>query len=220
MLTIQDKQRLLEMLPDFLLMSDASDAAALKEAGAVEATTAEEVVAAYDILENRRSIFHFPTENENLVPLLNKCRIVANSMADLVAINEASAARGVITMVGLRLKAEGFEADAMTTDELRGLVHDMKQLKNVSVCGCIVAGNVEGLHGNALGKYIRSSYVTAKAMTYILPCTMPYIVISGCLDAIARNETEHPEDFQEFLTAANIVGMQNATAFYADYYIQ
>ena len=30
---------------------------------------------------------------------------------------------------------------------------------------------------------------------------------------------EHPEDFQDFLTAANIVGMQNVTAFYADYYV-
>lgn len=220
MLTFRDKQRLMEMLPDFLLMSDVSDAAALKGIGAVEAKSPEEVAAAYEILENRRSTFYFPAGKEDLTTLLDNCRLVASSMEDLIAINEASAARGVITMVGLRLKAEGFEADAMTTDELRGLVHDMKQLKNVSVCGCIVVGNVDGLHGNALGKYIRSSYVTAKAMTYILPCSMPYIVISGCLEAVARNEAEHPEDFQDFLTAANIVGMQNATAFYADYYIQ
>ena len=78
---------------------------------------------------------------------------------------------------------------------------------------------MEGLHGKELGKYVRSSYQTAKVMTYILPCSMPYICIDGFLEAAAWNESEHPEDFQDFLTAANIVGMQNTTAFYADYYV-
>lgn len=220
MLKFNEKQRLMELLPEFLLLSDVSAAADLKNSGAVEAKTVAEVLSAAEAGLNRRAVFYTVPNKENVADILDKCRLVANSMEELIAINEASGAAGVITMVGLRLAALGFSSDAMTTDQLRGLVHDIKQLKYVSVCGCIVTGDVDGLHGKALGKYVRSSYQTAKDMTYILPCSMPYICIEGCLEAIARNETEHPEDFQDFLTAANIVGMQNSTAFYADYYIQ
>ena len=219
MLKFEEKQRLMELLPEFQLLSGAADAAALIDSGAVEAETADEVLAAAAMGLGRRKIF-YAAEMDSAANILDKCRLVANSMDELIAINDASAAAGVITMVGLRLTAVGFSGSAMTTDALRGLVHDIKQLKSVSVCGCIITGEVDGLHGKALGKYIRSSYQTAKDMTYILPCSMPYICVEGCLEAAARNEAEHPEDFQEFLTAANIVGMQNSTAFYADYYLQ
>ena len=220
MLTLEEKQRLMGLLPEFLLMSDIYDAAALKDCGAVRAETVEQVLEAGKVIENRRGIFYNSLDMENPADILENCRIVANSMEDLIAVNQASSDKGITTMVGLRLTAEDFSGNAMTTAQLRGLVHDIKQLKNVSVCGCIATGEIEGLHGKALGQYVRSSYRTAKAMTYILPCSMPYIVIEGLLEAVARNEAEHPEDFEEFLTAANIVGMQNATAFYADYYIQ
>ena len=139
--------------------------------------------------------------------------------AAVVCADAASAQAGVITMVGLLMPADGFDGPGISTEQLRGMVHDIKQLKNISVCGCIITGNVEGLHGKALGKYVRSSYQTAKVMTYILPCSMPYICVDGLLEAAAWNEAAHPEDFQDFLTAANIVGMQNTTAFYADYYV-
>lgn len=220
MINFDKKRRLMAMLPEFQLMSSMSDAEALKGVGAVEAGTSEEVLAASAVGLGRREIFYAAPNKENLGEVLDKCRLVANSMEELIAINEAASEKSVIVMVGLRLAAKGFQSSAMTTDELRGLVHDIKQLKAVSVCGCIVTGQVDGLHGKELGRYIRSSYQTAKDMTYILPCTMPYICIEGCLEAVARNEAEHPEDFQDFLTAANIVGMQNSTAFYADYYIQ
>ena len=179
----------------------------------------DEVRAAYEIIENRRGIFYAIREQENVEEILDKCRILAASMEDLAAINRASEAKGVTTMVGLLMPADGFEGPGITTDQLRGMVHDIKQLKHISVCGCVITGHIDGLHGKALGKFVRSSYQTAKVMTYILPCSMPYICISGLLDAMAKNETEHPEDLEEFLTAANIVGMQNSTAFYADYYV-
>lgn len=220
MLTFDEKRRLMAMLPEFLLMSDVCDGAALKGVGAVEARTSEEVLAASAEGLGRREIFYAAPNKENLGGLLDKCRIVANSMEELIQINEAASAAGNVIMVGLRLAALDFSSSAMTTNQLRSLVHDIKQLKYVSVCGCIVTGQVEGLHGKELGKYVRSSYRTAKDMTYILPCTMPYIVVEGLLEAAAWNEAEHPDDFQDFLTAANIVGMQNSTAFYADYYIQ
>ena len=219
MLEFSEKQRLLGLLPDFLLLSGTADAAALKSVGAVSAVSAEDVLAASAQGLGRREIFYLPQPGDDLSGVLDKCRLVAASMADLEAINAASAQAGVITMVGLYMPADGFVGMGITSDELRGMVHDIKQLKNISVCGVIITGNVEGLHGKALGKYVRSSYQTAKVMTYILPCSMPYICIDGLLDAAAWNEKEHPEDFQDFLTAANIVGMQNVTAFYADYYV-
>ena len=219
MLAFSEKQRLLGLLPDFLLLSGTADAAALKCVGAVAAVSAEDVLATSALGLGRREIFYQPKAGEDLVPLLDKCRLVAASMADMEAINAASAQAGVITMVGLYMPADGFEGKGITSEELRGMVHDIKQLKNISVCGVIITGSVDGLHGKELGKYVRSSYQTAKVMTYILPCSMPYICIDGLLDAAAWNEKEHPEDFQDFLTAANIVGMQNVTAFYADYYV-
>ena len=223
MLSFEQKQQLMALLPEFLLMTGPADAASLNGQGVIEAASAADVLAAAELGLGRREIFYVGTD---VGEILDKCRIVASSMEELVAINEAAlpaAVEGKLTMVGLRLVADGFEtsgAPALTTKELQHLVHDIKQLKNISVCGCIIVGDVDGLHGKELGKYIRSSYQTAKQMTYILPCSMPYICIADCLEAIARNQAEHPEDFEEFLTAANIVGMQNSTAFYADYYIQ
>ena len=219
MLEFSEKQRLLGLLPDFLLLSGPADSAALKGVGAVTADSAEEVLAIAAQGLGRREIFYLPQAGDDLVPLLDKCRLVAASMEDLVAIDAASEKAGVVTMVGLLMPADGFAGPGISTGALRGMVHDIKQLKSISVCGCIITGGVEGLHGKELGKYVRSSYQTAKIMTYILPCSMPYIAIDGFLEAAARNEKEHPEDFQDFLTAANIVGMQNTTAFYADYYV-
>ena len=201
-------------------MSDFYDAASLKGTGSIESKTIDEILAAAGLGLNRREIFYAVPNKKDLSAVLDRCRIVANSMEELAAVNDASAARGVVTMVGLRLVADGFEGTGITTDQLRSMVRDIKQLKAISVCGCIITGDVKDLHGKELGKFVRSSYQTAKQMTYILPCSMPYICVSNLLEAAARNRAEHPEDFEEFLTAANIVGMQNSTAFYADYYIQ
>ena len=225
MLTFEQKQALMELLPDFHLMADPQNAIALKGVGVVNAANAIDVLAVHALGLNRREIFYAAPEKERMGEILDKCRIVANSMEELIAINEAAAPfaqGGHLIMVGLRLAAEDFPgkpALGMTTDELRQIVYDIKQLKNISVCGCIVEADLTGLHGKALGKFVRATYRTAKSMTYILPCSMPYICIDGFLDAAAWNEKEHPEDFQDFLTAANIVGMQNTTAFYADYYV-
>ena len=223
MISFDEKLRLMEKLPEFQLLTTPDWAEAIRGHGAVEAASCEEVLAAAALGLKREEIFYTAVSNGVSGEILDKCRIVARSMEELVAINEAAAQAEKMTMVGLWIVADGFSDSTgrgLTFSQLRGMVHDLKQLKSISVCGCIVVGDVEGLHGKELGKYIRSSYQTAKGMTYIPPCTMPYIVVAGCMEAIARNEVEHPEDFEEFLTAANIVGMQNTTAFYADYYIQ
>ena len=225
MLTFEQKQALMELLPDFHLMAEPENAAALKGIGVVDAANADEILTAHNLGLNRREIFYAAPDKERMGEILDKCRIVANSMEELIAINEAAAPfaqGGQLIMVGLRLAAEDFESGVtlgMTTKELRKLVHDIKQLKNISVCGCIVEADLTGLHGKALGKFVRSTYRTAKSMTYILPCSMPYICIGGLLEAMAKNQEEHPETFQEFLDEASVVGMQNTTAFYADYYV-
>ena len=220
MISLEEKQRLMKLLPEYQLMTDFSGTAAIRGSGAIEAASAKDVLAAAETGLGRRDIFFAVPDKDNVAAVLGKCRIVANSMEELAAINDAAAASATMTMVGLRLVADGFEGKGITLSQLKTMVHDIKQLKSISVCGCIVTGNIAGLHGKDLGKFVRSSYQTAKMMTVILPCSMPYICIEGCLEAAARNEKEHPEDFEEFLTAANIVGMQNSTAFYADYYIQ
>ena len=225
MISFNEKRRLMGLLPDFFMYTGFADASRIKDIGVIEAESVEEVLAASGMGLGRREIFFTAHTAADTAAVLGKCRLVAESWEDLVAINEGAASAAVdnqLTMVGLRLAANDFHtsATAITTAQLRRMVHDIKQLKNISVCGCIVVADVDGLHGKALGNYIRSSYRTAKDMTYILPCTMPYICVEGCLKAAAWNEANHPEDFQDFLTAANVVGMQNTTAFYADYYIQ
>lgn len=223
MISFNEKRRLMAMLPEFILLANAEHAAAVLDNGAVEAASVADVEAAIAKGFSRREIFFSPHTAEAAGAVLDKCRLIADSWEDLLIINEAAAAANQIVMVGLRLLADGYTSNVescWTTGQLRKLVHDIKQLKAVSVCGCIIVGNVEGHHGKELGKYVRSSYQTAKNMTYILPCTMPYISIAGILDAMAWNEAAHPETLEAFVTAANIVGMQNSTAFYADYYMQ
>ena len=220
MISFDKKRQLMAMLPEFFMFTGFEDVAGIRGNGVIEAASVEEVLAASAMGLGRREIFYLPQPGDDLSGVLDKCRLVAASMADMEAINAASTAAGVVTMVGLLMPADGFEGPGITTKQLRGMVHDIKQLKNISVCGCIITGNVDGLHGKALGKYVRSSYQTAKVMTYILPCSMPYICVDGLLEAAAWNEAEHPEDLQDFLTEANVVGMQNTTAFYADYYVK
>lgn len=223
MISFNERQRLMAMLPEFSLLTEATNAADVLGNGAVEAVSVAEVEAAVALGFGRQDIFFSAHSVEDAAAVLGKCRLIADSWEDLILINEAAAAQNQMTMVGLRLLADGYTSNVetcWTTGQLRKLVHDIKQLKAVSVCGCIIVGNVDGRHGKELGKYIRSSYQTAKNMTYILPCTMPYISIAGALDAMAWNEAAHPETLEEFVTAANIVGMQNSTAFYADYYMQ
>lgn len=222
MLNLEQKLDLLPQLPDFMLLSGADEGEEPNH-GAVEAKNADQVMHAFDHGHSRKQIFYVDPPRQGLETVLDKCRIVVSSMEALHMVNAVSESCGIVTMVGLTLRAEGFEDSTdkgITIEILRNMVHDIKKLKNISVCGCIVYADAQGLSGKELGRLIRSSYQTAKAMTYILPCSMPYIVVADSLEVIAQNQKLHPEAFEDFLTAANIVGMQNATAFYANYYLQ
>ncbi len=143
---------------------------------------------------------------------------LANSLEDLLACNAEPLVDGALLRIGLRIVPDAFDDGAMAgvrVSELSALAPKIRQLRNITVRGCFVTGRLEGLHGRELGRFFRACYESAKQMTVILPCAMPYLCVEHGLAALAYNQAEHPETLQDALVAAQIVAMQNQTAFYA-----
>lgn len=145
---------------------------------------------------------------------------LANSLDDLRRCNADAqpGAAGELTRVGLRIVPDAFDDAALAgirVSELSRLAPEIRQLRSITVRGCFVRGKLDRLHGKELGRFFRACYESAKQMTVILPCAMPYLCVEGALAALAYNQNEHPETLQEAVTAAQIVAMQNQTAFYA-----
>ena len=146
--------------------------------------------------------------------------LLASSLDDLRRCNADAqpGAGGELTRVGLRIIPDAFDDAALTgirMSELPQLAPEIRQLRSITVRGCFVRGKLDGLHGKELGRFFRACYESAKQMTVILPCAMPYLCVEGGLAALAYNQAEHPEPLQEAVTAAQIVAMQDQTAFYA-----
>ena len=146
--------------------------------------------------------------------------ILANSLEELRSFNERSApsAAGELPRIGLRIIPDAFNDASLAgirVSELNALAPEVRSLRNITVRGCFVTGDLTGLHGKELGRFFRACYESAKQMTVILPCAMPYLCVENGLAALAFNQKEHPETFRDALTAAQIVAMQNQTAFYA-----
>ncbi len=146
--------------------------------------------------------------------------LLANSLDDLRRCNAEAQpnAAGELTRIGLRIIPDAFDEGAINgirVRELSGIAPVIRQLRNITVRGCFVRGCLDGLHGKELGRFFRACYESAKQMTVILPCAMPYLCVDGGLAALAYNQAEHPETLNEAVTAAQIVAMQNQTAFYA-----
>ncbi|MBE7004347.1 MAG: hypothetical protein E7425_08715 [Ruminococcaceae bacterium] len=142
--------------------------------------------------------------------------LLAESLDELRTLNEHAELGAPLLSVGLRLIPDAFDADALTgvrVSELPALAPEVRRLGTLTVRGCFVRGKLDGLHGKALGRFFRAAYESAKQMTVILPCAMPYLCVEGGLAALAYNRTEHPETLDEAITAAQIVAMQNQTAF-------
>lgn len=145
---------------------------------------------------------------------------LASGIEELRRWNDEALARSRVELlpVGLRLVPEEFDDGVMPgvrVSELARLAPEIRQLRGITVRGCFVSGKLDGLHGKALGKFFRAGYESAKRMSVILPCAMPYFCLEGGLAALARNRRSHPETLEEAITAAQIVAMQNRTAFYA-----
>lgn len=146
--------------------------------------------------------------------------LLANSLDDLRRCNADAQpnAAGELTRVGLRIIPDAFDDGAIIgirVSELSGIAPEIRKLRNITVRGCFVRGRLDGLHGKELGRFFRACYESAKQMTVILPCAMPYLCVEGGLAALAYNQSEHSETLSEAITAAQIVAMQNQTAFYA-----
>lgn len=152
--------------------------------------------------------------------IFGKCRFVAGSLEELRFINRIALSEnsgGQLTAVGLHLVPAAYDGgrQGIKEAELPALASEIKKLSAVSVQGCFVQGCIDGLCGKELGRYFRDCYELAKRMTVILPCSMPYLCVAGAVDAVVRNGRDQPETLSEVRRAAEIVAMQNSTAFYA-----
>ena len=144
--------------------------------------------------------------------------LLADSLKDLKDLNAEHGEDGAIVRVGLRIIPDRFDDGQIAgirVSELNALAPEIRRLRNITVRGCFVSGRLDGLYGRELGRFFRACYESAKQMTVILPCAMPYLCVEGGLRALALNEKEHPETLGEAVLAAQIVAMQNQTAFYA-----
>ena len=146
--------------------------------------------------------------------------LLANSLDDLRRCNTEAQpnAAGELTRIGLRIIPDAFDDDSVMgvrVSELSEIASEIRQFRNITVRGCFVRGCLDSLHGKELGRFFRACYESAKQMTVILPCAMPYLCVDGGLAALAYNRSEHPETLDDAVTAAQIVAMQNQTAFYA-----
>lgn len=154
-------------------------------------------------------------------PVAEEEPLLAASLSELEALN-AAAPSGDLLRVGLRLVPEDFDdgyLPGVRVGTLSALAPRLRGLERITVRGCWVYGNLTGLHGAALGKFFRACYESAKRMSAVLPCAMPYICAAGALSALERNAAKNPETLEAALNTANIVAMQNATAFYAKLYM-
>lgn len=164
-----------------------------------------------------RDVFYLPGEGHVPGAMLNRCRPVASSLARLRQINDVAAQLdGGLISVGLRLVPDGYRASSgIPVQQLAEIARALPSLSAVTVRGCFVCGELDGLHGKTLGRFFRACYESAKRMTVTLPCAMPYLCVEGGVAALERNRIYHPETLAEAVTAAQIVAMQNSTAFYA-----
>ncbi len=184
---------------------------------AVWTDSAAGVGQAADLGYGQRDVFFLPREDVVFGSVLDKCRLVASSLAQLREIERAAAEadRGIVS-VGLRIVPNGFHASSgIPVGALHDVAQALPSLSAVTVRGCFVAGDLNGLHGRELGRFFRACYESAKIMTVTLPCAMPYLCMEGALAALERNRAELPETLAEAVTAAQIVATQNSTAFYA-----
>ena len=205
-----------ELLPDYMLCNESSGECLLCRSGESVAEAAAKGMEAECIYADLSYL-----TDADVTPCVGKCRFVADSLAQLQRLNGIAAtenAEGKLASVGLRLIPDAYgvgKTQGICESELAGLSAEIRKLSAISVRGCFVDGGIQGLHGKELGRYFRNCYELAKRMTVILPCAMPYICIVGGADAVLYQLKEHPESLQEFKKAAEIVAMQNNTAFYA-----
>lgn len=200
------------LIPDFEIVGAVGSGCS-----AVWTSTVSGVERAAGLGYGLRDVFYLPGERDEPGVMPDKCRPVASSLVQLQQIDRAAVKAGSgLVSVGLRIVPTGFHASpGIPADELAEIARALPSLSAVTVRGCFVCGELDGLHGRDLGRFFRACYESAKIMTVTLPCAMPYLCAEGGLAALERNRAEHPETLEAAVTAAQIVAAQNSTAFYA-----
>ncbi len=189
----------------------------------VPAESVSEVLQAAARGTDAEEIYYIGEKTAEIVEIIGKCRMIANDLEELRRIDAAARTAGQLQKVGLRMVPEEFDDGLRPGVRFFGLAElarEAKKLDGVTVRGCFVNGRLDGLHGKELGRYFRACYNCAKQMTVVLPCAMPYLCAENALAALDFNQTAHPETLEDCLRAAQIVAMQNETAFYARLFIK
>lgn len=214
-------ETLQSIVPDYKLLN--TDSRSINREGPYFVSSEEQVaaLAADNVPPEQVYIAVSCLSDENIARAIGKCRFVADSLDDLRRLDGIAAKKEQgeqLVSVGLRLIPTAYDNGSqygVPEAELTALSEEIRTLSAVSVRGCFIQGQIDGLHGKDLGRYFRNCYELSKRMTVILPCAMPYLCIVGGADAVQYNLREHPESLPEFRQAAQIVAMQNNTAFYA-----
>ncbi len=168
-------------------------------------------------------VFLCPPFDAEAVQLQDRCRFVAGGLDDLLFLErlaEGSGKEGLFR-VGLRLQAPDLPPveNAVPPAALPQHAREIRLLRHLTVRGCFFSGDLSEVHGEALGRFFRAGYETAKQMTVALPCAMPYLCFENSVSAIGKNAELHPETLDACLRALDIVVMQNETAFYAKFFL-
>lgn len=216
---LQYKEILKTVLPDYMPLKAAAHDIQTEDNYLARSNQDVAELAKAGVLPHRVFADTRSMDEAQIQSALGKCRFVAGGMEDVRLINRVALEKGreqSLTAVGLYLVPEGHDSrHGIREADLPRLAPELKQLSAISVQGCFVEDCTEGLYGKDLGRYFRTCYESAKRMTVVLPCSMPYLCITGALEAVARNLRKQPETVSEVRRAAEIVAMQNRTAFYA-----
>lgn len=190
--------------------------------GSYAAATADEVLTLREKgIDTDYIYFAAPKSGEEIAAVIGKCRLVANDRRELLEINAAALAHnrpGYLETVGLRVIPTAYDdglQEGIPEALLPSLAGEIKKMAGISVGGCFVQAALGEISGTGLADYFHESYQVVKRITTLLPCGMPYFCLCGLLDALEREQTDRPDTMDAVLRAADMVGMQNQTAFYA-----
>ncbi len=176
-----------------------------------------------------RNDIYFPAlykEPAAIKAVIGTCRLVASSLKEIELINEAAAgylASGHLEVIGIAVIAEAYDNGKMPgfrVEELSQLAAEARKLRFISIRGCFIQGNTEGLSGEKLGRYLRDCYETAKLVTTTIPCGMSYINAGNSMEPVVQTMKSGREAQEKLQTAAKIMVNQNQTAFYAKLLMQ
>lgn len=166
-------------------------------------------------------IYAFP-KTDGVENVLGKCRIAADNIDIINYINDIADLKtnGTIQKIGLAVIPKGYEGcgRGIPFDEITEISQKIKRLSCITVRGAYINGYTENLSASEMGKYFHCCYQTAKQLTVMIPCAMPYLVFGNCLDRMmCLKDTD--DKYVEAVRNAEIVAMQNETAFYSKMFI-